>query len=329
MSRGRLRKWIFRVLDSLRARYRRHRWRFNLRKHLVDLSQVPIKSPIFVLGTQGGGLSLISRVLRRHPTAVSVTGDNSYWVGSDEMQNVLSDALPDALRLQGHSALEERDLQESWLYASDRLLPRFRLTGEDATDALADLLLDRLRELLLLFGGGRADRRFVDKSQSYTVKVSFLARLLEDHDPKFVLVTRNPYAMCQRAVERVLTSVESVAERRRLAAEHWCNSMQCALRDGQGRDGFETVRFEDFLLEPRATLGLIDDIVEMGLKPSLLPSRGDRLPLGRADQGEKWFPLRPNVNAKYLDFLDDDVVRVVDERCGQLATRFGYSPEGP
>ncbi len=296
----------------------------------MDLTEIPVEKPVFLLGTQGGGLTLISRVLRRHPSAISVTGDSSYWVGSDEMQNVLSDVLPDTLRLQGHSVLERRGLQDSWLYATDELLPHFRHTAADANEETSKVLLERLRELLLLYGGTEPGYRFVDKSQSYTLKVSFLSKLLEGHEPKFLLVTRNPYAVCHRAVERVLTNIGlPLARRRRLAAEHWCNSMRCALVDAEGMDGFGTIRFEDFLIRPKETLSRIDEVVDMGLDADLLPSADDRLPLGKADQGEKWYPLRPKVNRKYLEDLPTQVVEAVDDRCADLVERFGYGLKDP
>lgn len=322
--------WLKRFLDGLVFRVRWNLWRVNVQKLWTDLETIPVDRPIFLLGTQGGGLTLISRVLRRHPSAVCVTGGSSYWVGGDEMQNVLADALPDSLRLRGHPVLERRQLQESWLYATDRLLPHFRQTEEDASEEIAQVLLERLREILLLFGDRGLGRRFIDKSQTYTVKVSFLARLLERHDPKFLLVTRNPYALCHRAAERVLTDIDEPRSRcRRLAAEHWCNSMRCALEDGSKIDGFGIVRFEDFLSQPELTLAEIGETVEMELSPELLPGPDDWMPLGKADEGEKWYPLRSDVNEKYLKEIPEEVTRIVDDQCGAFVDRFGYSPEGP
>lgn len=324
-DRGQLLQW----LDGLVQRIRHHRWRFNPRKHFVDLSEVPVDRPVFLLGVQGGGLTLIGRVLRRHPTAISVTGDSEYWTGSDEMQNVMADVLPEDLRLRGHPTLEAAGLQDSWLYATDELLSVFRRTAADATEELADELLARIREILLLHGDAEPNLRLVDKSQSYTVKVSFLARLLDECSPRFLLVTRNPYALCQRATDQVLTSLDlSRAIRLRLAVEHWSNSMRCALEDGADREGFGAIRFEDFLSEPERTLEAIDEVVEMQLSPDLLPAPGDAMPLGTPPDG-KWYPLRPDVNEKYLREISDRVVEAVDERCGDLAERLGYTPDGP
>lgn len=320
------RSWPQRIVHGLVYRLRYHRWRFDPRRYLANIGRASIDRPVFLLGTQGGGLTLVSRVLRRHPRTFSVTGNPDYWTGSAEMQNVLADALPDDLRLEGHPSLSGRE--DSWLYATDQLLPDFRRSEEDATDRLSDILLARLRMLLVLNCDGD-EGRFVDQSQSYTVKASFLRRLLKGRDPRFVLVTRNPYALCLRAVDRVLDGTGlSRSERLELAVQHWDNSMRCALADGEAIEGFGTVRFEDFLAEPERTLEVIDEVVELGLEPDLLPASDDRMPLGTPPDG-KWYPLRPDVNAKYLRGISEQVVAAVDERCGNLAEQLGYTPDGP
>src|SRR5256885_13725359 len=44
--------------------------------------------------------------------------------------------------------------------------------------------------------------RFLNKPHTYTIKTPSLARLLEGHEPFFLLVVRNPYTMVFRAVRR-------------------------------------------------------------------------------------------------------------------------------
>lgn len=323
------RGWLQRLVHGVAYRIHRYEWRLDPRSRLVNLDEVCVDRPLFLLGTQGGGLTLISRVLRRHSDVVSATGDASYWTGSAEMQNVLAKGLPDDLRLRGHPALKRRGWQDSWTYATDELIPNFRRTASDADGRLRETFLRRLRELLVVHGGARSSHRFVDKSQCYTVKVGFLRRLLEGCDPRFLLVTRNPFALCRRAVEKVLDGMDlSRSERLDLAVQHWDNSMRCALADGEELGGFTVVRFEDFLAEPEQTLAVIDEVAEIGLEPELLPGPGDRMPLGTPPDN-KWYPLRPEVNRKYLDELPPEVVEAVEERCGDLAERFGYTPEGP
>ena len=73
-------------------RARRNVWRWDPRFRRG--ADVAIDRPIFLLGTQGAGLTLLSRILRRHPLVVGATGGHRYWAGADEGQNVFAGALP-------------------------------------------------------------------------------------------------------------------------------------------------------------------------------------------------------------------------------------------
>ena len=46
---------------------------------------MPLDRPIFVLGMQGGGTTLVARCLLRHPSVVSMSGASDYWVATDEL----------------------------------------------------------------------------------------------------------------------------------------------------------------------------------------------------------------------------------------------------
>lgn len=311
------------------ARIRWNLWRFNVRKLWTDLDSVTVDRPIFLLGTQGAGLTLLSRMLQRNRQVVNVWGDAGHWAGPDELHVVMASRLPDSLRLRGHSALERRGLSESWTYATDELLPVFRKTREDTDGAAADLVLSIIRELILLHVGPDRNVRFLDKSQSYTLKVGFLERVLAGYEPHYLLVLRNPYAMCRRAALKPLKDLDQAyLQRVRLASEHWANSYRCALEDGAHLDRFMILRFEDLLSEPERRLPDVCDFLDLGYESGMLPEPDDHRPLGSTPDS-KWYPLRPDVNRKYLETLSADEIEVVDERCGDLAEHFGYTPEGP
>lgn len=325
---------IRRTLDGLWNRVRDRLWRWHPAGWLANPRRVPVDRPLFLLGTQGGGLTLMSRVLRRHPAAVSVTGDHRYWTGSDEMQNVLSRALPESLRLRGAGALERRGIQDSWRYATDAHLPAFRRTAEDATRRDAERLRRTLARVIAVHGRRVEEGapRLVDKSQSYTVKVSYLEALLAESRPHFVLVLRNPFAVCRRAAVEVLADGAGRRRRLELASQHWANSVECALEDGEGLDRFATLRFEDFLARPEEELDRLCRFAgldaDASLRRHMLPAADDRMPLG-TPADEKWYPLRPDVNRRHLEGLRPGDAELIRERCGRLADRFGYTAEGP
>ena len=93
--------------------------------------------------------------------------------------------------------------------------------------------------------------RFVDESQVYTVRVSLIRELLKEYKPKFVLVVNNPWAACYRAALGKAQDMErlkgklSFKERLEICAQHWANSIRCALEDRN--EDMLVIRFEDLL----------------------------------------------------------------------------------
>lgn len=320
---------VGRMLNGLMVRWRWNLWRFNLRKLWTDVDKIEVDRPIFLLGTQGAGLTLLSRMLQRNPRVVNVWGGSRHWAGPDEMQVVVAPRLPDSLQLRGHPVLEDRGLGESWLYATDKLLPHFRKTPGDATPEQRELLLDTIRELLLLHVGKGDGLRFLDKSQSYTLKVAFLEHLLRGTDPHYVLVTRNPYATCFRAALKSLADHKAGhLERIQLAAEHWENSYRYALRDGSALTRLTLLRFEDLLADPEPRLRAVCQFLRLPFHRRMLPRADQGRPLGSSIDN-KWYPLRREVNDTYLSELNTQEIELIRRRCGDLADRFGYTPGGP
>src|SRR5438067_5567960 len=219
------------AIRAVRA-YHRDRWRRSFRRRLPSVDATPIDRPIFVLGLQGGGTTLVSRCLLRHPAVVSMSGNSSYWVATDEIGFVRNRMaqLPPSLWSSSH----RRDLadpvfgtEHSSVYACDALLPLYRRTATDATPEDARRLARLIREHIAVYAHDRSHARFLDKTHTYTVKVAYLDALLDGFDPFFVLVLRNPYTTCFRAIRRKPPSWQAAPpydEQLRLVAEHWENS---------------------------------------------------------------------------------------------------------
>jgi len=318
---------LSRNVNSLLYIVRRNLWRVNVRKYFSDVDSIRIDRPIFLLGVQGAGLTLISRMLRRHPLAVCCTGNNTYWNGADEMHNVMASCLPDELRLSHHSIMGKQPTRGSWLYATNEYLPCFRLKRQDASPSVEKQFKKVIAELLCFYANNPNIARFIDKSQSYTVKVDFLNDILAEEAPYFILVIRNPYAMCKRAVSNSYDWMDnSYEDKMRLAAEHWANSYSCALEDGKQTNNMITARFEDFACDPEAEIRRICGFIDLDFTNDMLPTANDRLPAG-GSKDTKWYPVRQNINEAYLKLLTDLDVEIIDESCGCLAQRFGYSPK--
>lgn len=320
----------FQLLNKWCYVYKRNSWMLDLSRYWRDFQDVVIDRPIFLLGTQGGGLTLVSRMLRRHEQIVSVTGDHEYWAGADEMQNVYWPILPETLTgLRYHVPRDETfRTPRGWVYATEHLLPAYRNTRDHVTAGEREQFRRLLRWTIKRHAKGKTAVRFTDKSQLYTVKVSYLNGLLEDCDPKFLLITRNPYAMCYRSTDgtrslRMLQGTYDFNQRLELAAQHWANSVACAQEDGKRVKSFMVVRFEDVLRNPEQELRKICEFVELDFSDDLLPHADHKVPFGSMRRN-RWYPLKPEINARHLQAMSGEHVEIVARWCGTYADMLGY-----
>ncbi|MEM7392577.1 MAG: sulfotransferase [Verrucomicrobiota bacterium] len=301
-------------------------WRIHPARFLPSTDRVEIKDPVFLLGLQGGGLKILSRILRRHPAMISVSGNHRYWCGPDEMQDTLNDILPDGLcdierNTRDHPFFgTERD----GVYATDLLLPEYRQTADDYTPEKGEKFLRALKLVSAMHG---RHARFTDKSQLFTICVSLIDRILEGSRPRFVLITRDPYVSCYRFAKYAgpYQALDiPFEEKLTLAAQQWSNSNNAALEDGEKVDRFAWFRFEDFSESPEPFLETLCEEIELDFRPDvMIPRADDMIPLGCGIHA-KWYPIRKDTNQKYLDEIEPEHVDVIDAVCGPLAERFNY-----
>jgi hypothetical protein len=216
----------------------------------------------------------------------------------------------------------------SSVYAADELLSHYRRTPADATEADSRAFRRLLREHIGVYAHDPRRARFIDKTQPNTVRAAFVDALLSGCDPHFVLVTRNPYAWCHRAVRRKPPSYTvdlPYVEQLRLVAEHWANSFRLALEDAQRIRNFTVVRYEDFLAAPEAVVRALCDSVGLSFSADLVPAPGQRAPFATLPGDTKWYPLRAD---GWLAQVTAQDVEIVAERCGEIAGRLGYAAPG-
>ena len=309
--------------------YRRDRWRYSLRRRLPAVDRVPLDRPIFFLGVQGAGETIVGRCLRRNDAVVSMSGNSSYWTGIDELGVVRNRMarLPAAL----WGAKFRDDLEHplfgpnhNSVYASDTLLPFYRRTAEDADEADGRRYRRLLREHLVVYARRPSRARFFDKTHTNTLKVPLLAAYLEGCDPFFVLVVRNPYSWCHRAVRRKRPSYRAVLapeQELRLVAEHWVNSYRIALEDAQSVPNATTVRFEDFVADPEAVVRGLCGFLGLDFDAAMVPQPGQRFPFATLPDDRKWHPLFPD---PWLAQVTENEAELIASVCEPLATELGY-----
>jgi Sulfotransferase family len=312
---------------------RRDRWRYSPRRRLRSVDRIELDRPIFMLGLQGGGTTLVTRCLLRHPCAVSASGDCSYWVATNELgfiRNRMA-VLPASLWGSSHRADLNHPVfgtEHASVWACDELLPAYRRGAGEATAADSERFKRVLREHIAVYARDEHAARFVDKTHTNTVKIPYIEALLDGCDPLYVLVVRDPYALCPVAIRRKPPSWRTVPpfeQQVAVAAEHWHNAMRLALDDGERTGRFLAVRFEDFLRDPETVVRAIGAKVGLAYQPALVPRRGDRLPFATLPTDTKWYPLR---TASPHARPTPEAIEIIDARCGVLARRLGYRPDG-
>ncbi|HDZ01949.1 MAG TPA: sulfotransferase [Nitrospirae bacterium] len=319
-------------LDKAYYLWRRNNWMLNPKSYFNGYKRAGIKGPIFLLGNQGDGLTLLSRILRRNPGVVSVTGNSAYWAGADEMANVYEPVLGRELSGIRIKAPRHEKLTppRSWSYACNDLIGEYRCTERDAGDDIALRLRHAIGLAISRYGKNIKTARFVDKSQVYTVKMSFINKLLEDCNPYFILVTRNPYASIYRAATGKAGDMKryaeymSLDERMRICMEHWLNSAGCVEEDRRKVPDFMSVSFEELLKSPQTVVKRICDFTGLEYSDDMIPQPHHKLPFGMKYR-ERWYPLWTNVNEQYLNEIPDEYIEMIYEQCGELAEMHGYS----
>ena len=309
------------------------------RRSYISLNSVDIESPVFFLGTQGGGLTLVSRMLRRSAQFVTIGGGPSFWTGHDEMDkfHIGHELLPDelALRSPGYNNMTgtEEDhpvfgLERSWVYATDELLPRYRKTTDDYSQELEREFKNFIRRSIRAHSTDGTSARFLDMSQSYSLKVPLLRTFFPD--ARFVLVTRNPYVMCWREVTRepdrkyrLWNRRPSLEEGLRLAAEHWRNSYKVALQDLESEEDGIVVRFEDAISDPKSTIRRVAEHAKVSYTEDMAPKKNHTLPVGSKAK-TKWYPIRKDVNKKYKKSITKEAKNLIEKEIENLDKKTGY-----
>lgn len=310
------------------------------RRTYIPLESVKIEAPVFFLGTQGGGLTLISRTLRRSGQFVTIGGGPSFWMGNDEMDkfHVGHELLPDemALRSPGYNNMTGREenhplfgLERSWVYATDELLARYRMTKEDLSVELEKKFKDFIRRSIRAYSEDGKSSRFLDMSQSYSLKIPLLREFFPE--ASFILVTRNPYVMCWREAARhpdhkyrQWNEYPSLERGLRLAAQHWRNTYRTALDDLKGERDWALVRFEDFIRNTEEEVKKMASVSGVDFSGKMIPSSEDKIPLG-SKAVRKWFPIDKNPNNKYKKSITKKATNIIENEIVGTGKKLGYN----
>lgn len=330
---------IYKKLNKIYYIWKRNNWLMDPRTYFGNYENIPIDRPILLLGVQCGGLTLVSRMLRRHPSVVSVTGNYHYWSGADEMHTVLGPILPPELTGIKYKVPNPEhpifDPPRSWTYACDELLPFYRKTAKDATPQLKRKFQRIIHIIIGKYAVDKNHARFTDKSQVNTVRVSLIHEVLKEYNPKFILVVMNPYALCYKAADGAAGDMRRfkkeipLGRRLEICAQHWANSIKCALEDSEKNKNIDmlVIRFEDILSDLIRNMKKICEFVKLDFNKDIIPQPHHKIPFGSRGSHFwpplKWYPLI-DMNQRYLDKIKNKEVEIISRYCKDLALNLGY-----
>ena len=82
---------------------------------------------------QGGGLTIISRILRRSRNVVSISGGSNYWSGADEMNSVLGSSQSNEYASIEHikNLPSEIVVGTDWICGTNKYIKRFHAESDD------------------------------------------------------------------------------------------------------------------------------------------------------------------------------------------------------
>lgn len=309
------------------------------RRLTTSVEEIKIDRPIFILGVQGGGLTLLTRMIHRNPEVVTIGGGRAFWVGNNEMDKQYIGELPEDFTLgspgyrsptfKTHIRGDEYrhpvfGLERDWVYACDDLLSHYRKTESDWTLEKERRLKQAVKEAIRAYAQAPREARFVDMSQTFSLKVPLLRKIFPD--ARFVLQARNPYATCVKEArsERYLWRRKlCMEEKLNIFSEHWKNTYQYALEDLKDYKHKVLVRYEDLVDDPEGTLQKVTAAIEINYHADMVPQAHHRLPVG-SSESHKWYPVRTGANVKYLENIDSALTQIICANVEPLAKRFGY-----
>ncbi|OGV51865.1 MAG: hypothetical protein A2X49_03600 [Lentisphaerae bacterium GWF2_52_8] len=313
------------------------RYDINERLFSWPFDRIKIDRPIFFLGVQGGGLTLIARIFQRHPQIVFCRGNSSTWDnGENEMQVTIPDLPPELSLLTNphkHPSYPT-NLFRYWTYALDDNVANYKHDEKDITPELSARFQRCIKKIIRAYASDPGNCRFMDKSQLYTIEMPFVHEMIRECDPHFILVTRNPYAMCHRVAGKYYMNKRknnlpfNYEKSIKLCAQHWRNSYSIALADKIHVPHFTMIRFEDFLAKPEETIRELCNFCGLSFEPDMMPAPSQKHSIFNSMTG-RWYPLRSDANQSYLKELDSLAKITIKNECDELACLFGYSPEGP
>lgn len=286
--------------------------------------------PIFIVGHQGNGATIVSRIIRKSGKFLTVTGGKNYIGGADEMQSVMGLLLTHKLTgiIHKYPRIASFTRRNGWFYASNQFIDYFRFGSSDFTDKDDRIFKLAIKTCLIRNSiyKSKFQSRFLDKSQSYLLKIELIKKILVNQSPKFIIIVRNPLATCWRAAyEKTGLAKQkiNIEARLQMSVEHW-NNCFIEMKKYELDKSVKIYRLEDILSNINNSSKDIFKFIEIDFDENYLPSKNDKMGIGSM-RAERWFPIKTEVNNRRIKSVPDWAYQYILANCNEGIKYFKYN----
>lgn len=253
-----------------------------------------LAAPIFVVGLNKSGTSLLYLLLARHEVLSGIAGANRLRDGPSRLylskyglrEGQKIEALPPKLKAK----------ESPYIFGSPSIIHRYRLTETDVEPEDRDAVVSALRSAMV-----DPDRRLVEKSPPNLVRTRYLQALFPD--ATFIINVRDPYATISANTR--LGKWGSLAEQ----TTHWSNSYRVLLEDRSHLRRSVMVRYEDLVANPEQSLRSILAFCGLEWDDTIL----------------RTIQVEHDLNDSLFEMLPSDAVRLISTSIDDsLFHAFGY-----
>lgn len=322
-------------IEFFLTRYRVRKVALTPRRITTRLKDVKIDRPLFLLGVQGGGLTILAKCFQRLQNTCFVHGNADSWDAADNEMHVCetSKKLPKEFSFHTNNFFPENmptNFYRYWTYATDQSLPHFRIENpEQVSEASLNGFRDYVKAIIRAHAKDLNACRFIDKSQLYTINIPLVRAALKGSSPHFAVFGRNPYGSVPRTAKNYFLSPNkhgfdiSYDDALRLCAQHWNNSFATALADCAESNDNTIMRIEDFFEDPASFCRKICDFAQLPYNDSMVPSEGQKHTIYE-QMARRWYPIKKSSTEAALASLSEREICIVNEVCGDTMEKLGY-----
>jgi hypothetical protein len=298
------------------------------------MSFLPHSPLSFVCGHRKSGTTLLANLLDGHPQlAVYPVDLVLLYAYFPDFIRKHSDPTERRARIERVLFADLRQRLDPALLNVDEIAGVFFAGLSDGDLANADILIGRLMAAFQSVTGRGLEATRFGVFKETSIEIYAAEMLAWFPDARFVHLVRDPrdnFAALAAGVDGYYSrmgedhnrTLASLLNRARTGFRMaWCNRAQF------GEDRYLILRFEDLATDPRASMRIVADFLEIDFVPSLLtPSTHGQPAGGNAFDGVVTFEVNTRNVERWRDRITAEDAQVIEFHLGEDMEKFGYLP---